>query len=102
MGVVIAAWIASQNIMQDRREASIYIHPIKGEIQLLSKGSYFCPSYCQVQHTHQAHKGDYDCGCPECVHLIYDRKDYPSPQKVKVKKRKGSNGLPFKVPVTTH
>lgn len=104
MGVVVAAWIAAMNIIKDKAEATIYIHPVKGEIQELSKGNYFCPSFCDVQHTHKAHKGGYKCGHLKCNHLIYDPKDYPRKEKIKVKKKKtGNSGLPLHTPpVTTH
>ena len=103
-GLFLAACISALNIYEDRQEATIYIHPLLGQIQLVTKGSYFCPSYCDVQHIHSAHLADYNCGHLGCTCMVYDKGEYPLRGKIKIKKknpRKG--GLPlFTHPVTPH
>ena len=90
-GLLLAACISALNIYEDRQEATIYIHPVLGPIQLVTRGSYFCPSYCDVQHVHSAHLSDYSCGHLGCACMLYEKGVYPSQEKIKVKRKKTKN-----------
>lgn len=55
---------------------SIYIH----ESHKYNLNSYFCPSYCDVNHSHYAHSTTHICSLNDevCNHFTYDIK-YLSP-----------------------
>ena len=73
-GIIIALLMIALNIYQDKTESKP-TDLIGGGVNqssaiLVDKGHYFCPSYCEIDHPHQAHSLSYDCELDFCSHFV--------------------------------
>lgn len=84
-GILVALLFIGLNLHKDHTESKP-VDIINGSetVTIFSKGSYFCPFYCEVNHVHRAHRLEYKCGLENCLH--YTIKEDSLKNIIKVKK----------------
>ena len=69
-GLAVAALMIGLNLYKDNTESKpVQLYNSPDSVIIFSKGRYFCPFYCKVQHAHRAHDASYQCGFDACSHF---------------------------------